>query len=114
MSNSSELITLRDMVRDLPSIYRRLCDGDWTMNEYREFLRDLFEIIDRALDNEGSLTSTRESENDQEAEEALTTLKVARAHRNSLMFQGGDFDLYLSCQDPWSALPGQTGWGEWL
>jgi len=111
MSNSSKLITLRSMVRDLPRMFDSLCNEGMTRMQYRAHLFQLFEEIDDVLRSEGSLTPTQKGSYDQETEEAITTLRVARRHRNSTCFQGGDFDFYLSCQDPWGNFPGQSGWG---
>jgi hypothetical protein len=113
-SNSSDLIALRDMVRNLPLIRARVEDQQ-TARIYTEYLSKLMAAIDSTV-RIHELSSAWEGigDEDSETEEALVTLKVARAYRNSVVFQGGNWDLYLACQDPWSFIPQQSGWGETL
>lgn len=125
MSHSTELMTLRDMVCDLSTKQDAVRNGRCNLADFADYFRDLFRVIDEVLATEDlreSVWGTRDNGapvwtgpgDGQETKDAITTLRVARAHRNSLCFQGGDFDFYLSCQDPWDALSCESSFGHRL
>jgi hypothetical protein len=116
MRNSSKLIALRDMVRDLPFFYVQYCNGTFSTEEFVEHQTAVFDAIDHALLAVEHMEIFPQmvrflgyEVDDSESENAVYTLKCAKRYRNSLCFQGGDWDLYLSCQNPWSDFSGLAG-----
>ena len=91
---------LRAMVLDLAS------SDPSPIKRHIEILENYFKHVDREVDmscpnsGKGEQSLARESEDAQENEAYAYHLTEVRAHRNSLVFQGGDFDLYLSLQNP--------------
>jgi len=117
MCNSTELITCSDIVRDMSAARMLFIAGEISYDAFVGFHLDILSEIEEArlmvqsrnpqevlcgevyedLDNQETYVSSR--------------LTAIRAHRNSTCFQGGDFDLYLSCQNPGGNLPQPSGWG---
>jgi hypothetical protein len=117
MSNSSNLITRQDMVRNLSIARDSFLIGAMSYDAYVGILLSLLAKIEEARRELTYQSSTWvpdgelcEELDNQEAY-VSSRLTATRRHRNSTCFQGGDFDLYLSCQDPGNVSSRESGWG---
>lgn len=110
MSNSSELITLRGMVRNLPLVTDKFRNGAMSKNDYLSHLHMVINRVRLWIGTEDSPEIFREVADELEAA-TQNRLAVVKRYQNSTCFQGGDFDLYLSCQNPCDFTPNQSGWG---
>jgi len=110
MSISSNLNTLRSMIRDLELARSRLHANEITADEYFTQLCGVYNRFRLEQRMESGLLSGDYYEIEKEADALQSHLAVVQAYRNSTCFQGGDFDLYIDLQNP-GGLPSRTGWG---
>jgi hypothetical protein len=110
MNNSREAIVLRDLNRVRSSLRSDLLNGKISPDDYESRHYGLINRIRLALVMDDLSQVVCEVLNEQESE-IVNHLAVVARHRNSVVFQGGDFDLYLSLQNLGGTLPQSSDWG---
>lgn len=111
------MITCQDIVRDVSIARDLLLIGKITYDTYVGVLLSMQASIRDAKRELTYQSSTwvpdgeLYEELDNQETYVESRLTVARRHRNSTCFQGGDFDFYLSCQSPGSIPGRESGWG---
>lgn len=110
MNNSREANVLRELDRVRSSLRSRLLNGKLSPDDYESHLYTLIRRIHRHLEVDDLSQGVREVLDGQE-NEITSHLQVVACHRNSVVFQGGDFDLYLSLQNLGGTLPQSSDWG---
>lgn len=111
-NNSSELIVLRDMVRDLPFVHELLLNGTISKDDYLEHCNGVLNRVSLYLGTLNELDFAPGGVDAQEAEDAFSSLWVAKRYRNSTSYCGLDFGFYLDPQYPSSVISSSmSGWG---
>jgi hypothetical protein len=93
-------MNLETMAQCLADARTLLRDGDMCADTYVSLLEEASRLIRSVLAFAQDVGLEIRDEDIAEAYEIVDHLKVVRAHRNSACFQGGDWDLYLSLQNP--------------
>lgn len=94
-SNSSNLIALRDMVRDLAFVQDLALNGDISWNDYLLHMNGVLNRVGLELGTIDERELTREGGMDQETGNAIDYLRVVKRHRNSLVIEGGEVCIDL-------------------
>jgi len=110
MDISSNLNTLRSMIRDLELARSKLHANEISADDYFATICDVYKHLREVQRMESGLLSGDYYEIEKEADTLSDHLKVVAAYRNSTCFQGGDFDLYIDLQNP-GGVPSRSGWG---
>jgi len=113
MNISSKLNAHQELNRVRSSLRRDLLNGVISPDDYVAQLNDILHRVrseKRRVVGNPHLIGLCEVLDEEENEIAFH-LKVVSRHRNSVCYQGGDFDLYLSLQNLGGTLPQSSDWG---
>jgi hypothetical protein len=119
MTNSHEVINLETMAQCLADARMLLREGDMCADTYVSLLEDASQRIRSVLTFVQGLGLELTDEDETEAHKILCHCEVGKAHARSVIFQGGDLDLYLDLQTPSDTLvlepgSGASGKPNWL
>jgi hypothetical protein len=111
MTNSHEVINLESMAQCLDDARILLRDGDMCADTYVSLLEEAARLIRSLLTFVQDVGLELIDEDETEAWAIIDRYQTVLTHRRSTTFQGGDFDLYLSLQDPWDTLVLESQFG---
>lgn len=112
MSNSTKLITLRDMVQDLSTtvtlseIQSKRFDPRSSLALIHHKLEILERKIQSMMDDEGKLAETSDEEDGSESGDFPSHLTVVETRRYGTQIRGGDLTVEVGLQNPDSVFPG--------
>lgn len=109
----SPVISLKDMAQCLSDAKMLLRDGDMCVSTYVELLEEAARQIRSVLAFAQDIGLEIIDEDVAEAYAIVDYLAIVHAHRKSASFQGGDYDLYYSLQDPWDIPCGEAREVSW-
>ena len=104
MTNSHEVINLETMAQCLADARILLRDGVMCPDTYVSLLEEASRLIRSVLAFAQDAGLEIEDGEEQEAWAIVDRYQTVLSHRCSLVFQGGDYDLYHDLQDPWDLL----------